>query len=70
MCIRDSMNITTTVDETKEAVVQGGLAGYFNLIEKEQVKQGTKLYADEYEFVVDPDISTSTITLQDVVEYR
>jgi hypothetical protein len=58
------------VDAIRSDVVQGGLAGYFNLIEKEQVKQGTKLYADEYEFVVDPDISTSTITLQDVVEYR
>jgi len=58
------------VDALRSDVVQGGLAGYFNLIEKEQVKQGTKLFADEYEFVVDPDISTSTITLQDVVEYR
>lgn len=58
------------IDAFRSDVVQGGLAGYFNLIEKEHVKQGTKLYADEYEFVVDPDIASSTITLQDVVEYR
>ena len=54
----------------KSESVQGGLAGYFNLIEAEQVKQGTKVYPDEYVFTVDPDISSATITLQELTEIR
>ena len=50
--------------------VEGGLAGYFNLIEAEQVKQGTKLFPDEYVFTVDPDISSATIMSQDLTEIR
>lgn len=51
-------------------IVNGGLAGYFNLIEAEHVKQGTKQHADVYNFKAHPDISSAMIIMQDVVEIR
>ena len=64
--------ITKTPSTTTKKIdtVEGGLAGYFNLIEAEQVKQGTKLFPDEYVFTVDPDISSATIMPQDLTEIR
>lgn len=56
--------------KTEMAKTAGGLAGYMNQIEQQQVEQGTKTHADEYAFQVDPDIAKATINVQSIVDVR
>lgn len=60
--------IQTFVTDTVKT--SGGLAGYFNQIEAQQVKQGIKTHADVYAFQVDPDIANATINSQHVTDIR